>query len=468
MEKYFALKKNGTSIKQEFVAAFVTFCSMVYILIVNANMYTNPFGNGENVLGLPFGAIYIGTALSAVVGCMLLGFIAKLPIAMASGMGLNAFFIYTACIALGFSYENALLIIFAEGLIFLVLTLTGGLKKIYEAIPNSIRLSISVGIGLFIALLGLMNSGIIISNKATGLALNSFNILNVPLQQSLPAYITIFSLFVIAVLIKKNIKGAILWGILTGVFLYYSVLWFFPGSHHEINIETLNPMISLKEFFEYSFAKVFTSGLDFSNYIAKHGFTNFLLTIVTTTISFCLINIFDNIGTLQATCEYGNLLKNKDIPEINKAMTASSIATVAGATMGISTVTSYVESATGIAEGGKTGLTAIFVGIFFFIAIFFSPIAQLVPGCATSAALIYIGVLMMSSVRNVDWQNIEHALPAFLTICMMPYTCNISNGIAFGLLSYVIINLFIGKVKEIKPTTWVIVILFLTMLLLSH
>ena len=181
-----------------------------------------------------------------------------------------------------------------------------------------------------------------------------------------------------------------------------------------------------------------------------------------------MINIFDNIGTLQATCEYGNLLKNKDIPEINKAMTASSIAAVAGATMGISTVTSYVESATGIAEGGKTGLTAIFVGIFFFIAIFFSPIAQLVPGCATSAALIYIGVLMMSSVRNVDWQNIEHALPAFLTICMMPYTCNISNGIAFGLLSYVIINLFIGKVKEIKPTTWVIVILFLTMLLLSH
>ena len=454
MEKYFELKKNGTSIKQEFVAAFVTFCSMVYILIVNANMYTNPFGNGENVLGLPFGAIYIGTALSAVVGCMLLGFIAKLPIAMASGMGLNAFFIYTTCIALGFSYENALLIILAEGLIFLILTLTGGLKKIYESIPDSIRLSISVGI--------------IMSNKATGLALNSFNILNVPFLQSLPAYITIFSLFVIAVLIKKNIKGAILWGMLTGVFLYYSVLWFFPGSHHEINIETLNPIISLKEFFEYSFAKVFTSGLDFSDYIAKHGFTNFILTVVTTTISFCLINIFDNIGTLQATCEYGNLLKNRDIPEINKAMTASSIATVAGATMGISTVTSYVESATGIAEGGKTGLTAIFVGIFFFIAIFFSPVAQLVPGCATSAALIYIGVLMMSSVKNVDWQNIEQALPAFLTICMMPYTCNISNGIAFGLLSYVIINLFIGKVKEIKPTTWVIVVLFLTMLLLSH
>lgn len=468
MEKYFELKKNETSIKQEFIAAFVTFCSMVYILIVNANMYTNPFGNGENILGLPFGAIYTGTALSAVVGCFLLGFIAKLPVALASGMGLNAFFIYTVCIALGFSYKNALLIILAEGIIFLILTLTGGIKKLYEAIPDGIRFSICAGIGLFIAFLGLLNSGIIISDKATGLALNSFNLLNTPLQQIFPAFITIFSLFIIAVLDKKKVKGAVLWGILFGVFVYYFVSWLIPNLHKEINIETLNPIVSLKEFFDYSFAKVFTSGLDFSNYIANHGMANFILTITTTTISFCLVNIFDNIGTLQATCEYGNLLENNDIPNINKAMTASSFATIAGASMGISTVTSYIESATGIAEGGKTGLTAIFVGMFFFIAVFFSPVAQFVPGCATSAALIYIGVLMMSSVKNIDWHNIENSLPAFLTICMMPYTCNISNGIAFGLLAYVIINVFTGKIKEIKFTAWVIVLLFLTMLLLSH
>lgn len=468
MDKYFKLKENGTSVKQEFIAAVVIFCSMVYILIVNANMYTDPFGNGENVLGLPFGAIYIGTALSAVIGCLLMGLIAKLPVALASGMGLNAFFIYTVCITLGFSYENALMIILIEGLLFLILTLTGGIKKIYEAIPDSIRYAIPAGIGLFIALLGFQNSGIIVSNKATGLALNSFNILNVPPEQIFPTFITLFSLFITVILVKKDVKGSVLWGILFGVALYYLIGWFIPSLHNKINIETLNPIISLKDYFNYSFGKVFVSGLDFNNYISKFGFSNFLLTIITTTISFCLINVFDNIGSLQAACEHGKLLKDNEIPNINKAMMASSVAAAAGAAMGISTVTSYVESVTGIAEGGKTGLTAIFVGLLFFIATFFSPLAQLVPACATSAALIYVGILMMSSVKNIDWKNIENTLPAFLTICMMPYTCNISNGIAFGLLSYVVINMFSGKIKDIKITTWVIVILFLAMLLLSH
>lgn len=468
MDKYFKLKENKTSIKQEFIAALIIFCSMVYILIVNANMYTNPFTNGENPLNLPFGAIYISTALSAVAACFLMGFVAKLPVALASGMGLNAFFVYTVCISLGFSYENALFLIFCEGLIFLILTLTGGIKKIYDAIPDSIRFSIPAGIGLFIALLGFQNSGIIISSKATGLALNSFNLLNAPINHILPAFITMFSLFVIAVLIKKNVRGSVLWGILSGVFLYYLVACFIPDLRSEININAFNPVISLKEFFDYSFIKVFTSGLDFSNYIAKFGFANFLLATVTTTISFCLVDIFDNIGSLQAACEHGKLLENNDIPNLNKAMAVSSLSAIIGATMGVSTVTSYIESSTGIAEGGRTGLTAIFVGLFFFIAAFFSPLAQLIPACATSAALIYVGVLMMSSVKNLDWHNIENTLPAFLTICMMPYTCNISNGIAFGLLSYVVINAFSGKIKEIKLATWIIVILFSAMLLLSR
>ena len=468
MGKYFELKKHKTSIKQEFLAALVTFCSMVYILIVNANMYTNPFGNGENVLGLPFGAIYIGTAFSAVAGCLLMGLIAKLPVALASGMGLNAFFIYTVCIALGFSYENALFIIFIEGLIFLILTLTGGIKKIYEAIPDSIRYSIPAGIGLFIALLGFKNSGIIVPNQATGLSLNSFNLLHTPLAQIFSALVTIFSLFVIAVLVKKNIKGAVLWGILSGVILYYLPAVFVTDIHSEIKIDSFNPIVSLKGFFDYACGKVFTQGFDFSDYIAKHGVTGFLLTFITTTISFCLVNIFDNIGSLQAACEHGKLLKNNNIPNLDKAMTASSLATIAGSTMGVSTVTSYIESITGIAEGGRTGLTAVFVGAFFFVAAFLSPIAQFVPGCATSAALIYIGVLMMSSIKKIDWNNIVNTLPAFLTICMMPYTCNISNGIAFGLLAYVIINAFVGKIREIKLATWIIVILFLAMLLLSR
>ena len=227
-------------------------------------------------------------------------------------------------------------------------------------------------------------------------------------------------------------------------------------------------MVSSKEFLHYSFGKVFVSGLDFSDYISKHGVANFILTIITTAISFFLVNIFDNFGSIQAACEHGGLLKDNNIPNLNKAMTASSIATMAGATMGVSTVTSYVESATGIVEGGRTGLTTIFIGLFFFAAAFLSPVAQCIPPCATSAALIYVGVLMMSSVKNIDWSDIENTLPAFLTICMMPYTCNISNGIAFGLLAYTVINVCVGKFRKIKFATWVIVILFLTMLLLSH
>lgn len=468
MNDYFKLQKYKTSVKQEFIAALVTFCSMVYILIVNANMYTNPFGNGENVLGLPFGAIYIGTALSAVVGCFLMGFIAKLPLALASGMGLNAFFVYTVCISFGFAYEVALLTIFNEGLIFLILTKTGCIKKIYDAIPNSIRYSIPAGIGLFIALLGFQNSGIIVSSPATGLALNSFNLLSTSWQKTFPAFITLFCLFVIAILTKKNVKGSVLWGMLSGVFLYYLIIWLCPSPHHEIKFETLNPLVSLKEFYDYSFGKVFSSGFDFSDYIVKFGLARFLLIFITTTISFCLVDIFDNIGSLHAACDHGNLLKNNSIPNLEKAMEASSLSAIAGSAMGISTVTTYIESSTGIAEGGRTGLTAIFVGVLFFIAAFLSPVAQLVPGCATSSALIYVGVLMMSSVRHINWHDIEDTLPAFLTICMMPYTCNISNGIAFGLLAYAVIKAFTGKVKEIKFFAWIIIILFLATLLLSH
>ena len=397
-----------------------------------------------------------------------MGLIARLPVALASGMGFNAFFVYTVCISLGFSYPNALFIIFMEGIIFLILTLTGGIKRIYAGIPDSVRYSIPAGIGLFIALLGLQNSGIIVSSQETGLALNSFNLLHTPVEQIFPAFITIFSLVVIAVLVKKNIKGSIFLGIVFGVILYYLVILIVPGFNHKVEIQTFNPIVSLKEFFTYSFCKVFSSGLDFSNYIEKYGLFNFILTMVTTTILFCLVNIFDNIGSLQAACEHGKLLKNNEIPNINRAMTASSCSTIAGAIMGVSTVTTYIESVTGIAEGGKTGLTAVFVAMFFFIATFLSPLAQLVPGCATAAALIYIGVLMISSVKNIDWHNIENSLPAFLTICMMPYTCNISNGIAFGLLSHVMLKTFSGRIKEVKLSVWFIVILFLITLLLSH
>ena len=221
IENIFQIKKNNTNIKTEFVAGLVSFCAMMYILIVNANMYTNPLGNGENVIGISYGAVYVGTAISATIGCFLMGLIANLPIGLASGMGLNAFFIYTVCISFGFSYENALVIIFIEGLVFLFLALTGLLNKIYSAIPNCIKSSISVGIGLFLALLGLQNAGIIVPDAATGITLNSFNILTVPIQNMVPPFVTLATLFFIAIMAKKNVKGVLLWGMLIGVILYY-------------------------------------------------------------------------------------------------------------------------------------------------------------------------------------------------------------------------------------------------------
>jgi len=298
--------------------------------------------------------------------------------------------------------------------------------------------------------------------------LNSFNLLHVSFTDIMPALVGLITLFTIVIMTQKNIKGAILWGILTGVAGYYLIGLWIPGFYNNINIETLNPVISFKEFFSQSFCKVFINGFDFSQYIAKNGIASWVITLTTTSISFCLVNIFDNIGSLYAACEHGKLLQNNQIPNINKAMLANSISATTGSVLGISTVTTYVESTTGIMEGGRTGLTAISTGMFFLIAMFFSPLAQFVPSCATAAALVYVGILMMSSVKNIDWSNIESSVPAFLTICIMPYSCNISNGIAFGILSYVVINTFTGKFKEIQITTWIIAFLFAVMLLLSH
>ena len=469
LEKIFRLKEHNTSIKTELVAGLITFCAMIYILIVNANMYTNPLANGENLIGISYGAVYVGTALTAVIGCFLMGIIANLPIGLASGMGLNAFFIYTVCISFGFSYENALVTILIEGLIFLFLSLTGGLNKIYDAIPTCVRGAISGGIGLFLALLGLQNAGIIIPNVATGLSLNSFNLLTTPIQNVIPPFVALITLFLIAIMTKKNVKGSILWGILSGVTLYYLFGIFIPEMRASLNISTLNPLIAFKDFYNEAFCAVFHRGFDFSNYIAKHGLSNFILILSTTSISFCLVNIFDNIGSLHATCEHGNLLdENGKIKNVKKAMVANSLSATLGSVMGISTVTSFVESTTGIIEGGRTGLTAIFTGVFFLLAMFLSPLAQFVPSCVTAAALVFVGVLMMSSAKNIDWDSVENSIPAFLTICMMPFSYNISNGIAFGLFAYVVINTFSGKFKEIKPITWIIVFLFLTMLLFSH
>lgn len=469
MEKFFKLKEHGTNVRTELMAGLTTFFAMVYILMVNANMFANPFGDGTPVLGVSYGAIYIATAISAIIGTVLIGLLANLPLAQASGMGLNAFFVYTCCVGFGLTYANALVLVLADGLIFIVLTVTGLRKKIFTAIPDAVRKSIPAGIGLFIAFLGLQNAKIVIPSSSTGVTLGSFNLLSVTWGDVMPMLVTIAAVIAIAVMSKKNVRGAVLWGILGGAVLYYILGVTVPGFYSSLGFSMTSPFAAFGEFGSQAFLKVFTEGFDFSAYTAAHGSANLILTILTTALAFCMVDMFDTIGTLYGACARGNMLTAEgEVPNMDKAMLADAVATTTGAICGTSTVTTFVESSAGVAEGGRTGLSSIFTAIFFFIAMFLSPVAQLIPGCATAAALIYVGVLMMACVKDIDWHTADVAVPAFLTMAMMPFSYNISYGIAFGLISYVAIKLFTGKVKEIKVGTWVIMILFLLMLFLTH
>lgn len=470
MKKLFKLNENGTTVRTEIMAGITTFFAMVYILMVNANMFANPFGDGTNILGVSYGAIYIATAISAVVGTLLIGLLSNLPLAQASGMGLNAFFVYTVCVGFGMTYANALFLVLIDGIVFILLTVTGLRKKIFNAIPKAVRAAIPAGIGLFIAFLGLQNAKIVIPSTSTGVTLGSFNLLvDGSWASIMPMVVTIVSVLAIAIMSKKNVKGAVLIGILGGTGLYYLLGLTVPDFYANFAIDLGSPFKAFEEFGTQAFGKVFTEGWNFSAFAEAHGTTNLIITIVTTSLAFCMVDMFDTIGTLYGACARGNMLtEDGEIPNMNKAMLADAVATTAGAVCGTSTVTTFVESSAGVAEGGRTGLSSVVTAILFLAAMFLSPIAQLIPSCATAAALIYVGVLMISCVKEIDWHSAEIAVPAFLTLAMMPFSYNISYGIAFGLISYLVINLFTGKVKEIKVGTWVITLLFIAMLLLTH
>ena len=470
MKKLFKLNENGTTVRTEIMAGITTFFAMVYILMVNANMFANPFGDGTNILGVSYGAIYIATAISAVVGTLLIGLLSNLPLAQASGMGLNAFFVYTVCVGFGMTYANALFLVLIDGIVFILLTVTGLRKKIFNAIPKAVRAAIPAGIGLFIAFLGLQNAKIVIPSTSTGVTLGSFNLLvDGSWASIMPMVVTIVSVLAIAIMSKKNVKGAVLIGILGGTGLYYLLGLTVPDFYANFAIDLGSPFKAFEEFGTQAFGKVFTEGWNFSAFAEAHGTTNLIITIVTTSLAFCMVDMFDTIGTLYGACARGNMLtEDGEIPNMNKAMLADAVATTAGAVCGTSTVTTFVESSAGVAEGGRTGLSSVVTAVLFLAAMFLSPIAQLIPSCATAAALIYVGVLMISCVKEIDWHSAEIAVPAFLTLAMMPFSYNISYGIAFGLISYLVINLFTGKVKEIKVGTWVITLLFIAMLLLTH
>lgn len=469
MDKFFKLSERKTSVRTEFVAGMTTFFSMVYILMVNANMFSNPFDDGSNPLGVSYGAIYIATAISAIVGTIVAGLIANLPLAQASGMGLNAFFVYTVCIGFGLSYANALVLILGEGLFFIILTATGLRKKIFESLPNAVRVAIPSGIGLFIALLGLQNAKIVVHNSSTCVDLASFNVLTQSWGDIMPMIVTLCTFLAIVIMSHKNIRGAVLIGILGGMGLYYLLGLTVDGFYTDFQVNFVSPLEAFGEFKEQSFLAVIKDGFDFSAYKAEHGSANLVLTIATTALAFCMVDMFDTLGTLYAACERADLLdKNGDPINMNQGMLSDAIATTIGSLCGTSTVTTFSEVNAGVAAGGRTGLTSVFCGIFFFIAMFFSPIAQLIPGCATAAALIYVGILMMGSIKNVDWSDFKICVPAFLTLAIMPFTYNISYGIAFGLISYIVISIFCGDIKKIKASSWIIAALFIAMLLLTH
>lgn len=463
MEKFFKVKEHGSTVKTEVMAGITTFMAMAYILMVNANMFT--------ATGVSYGAIYIATAISAVIGTLLIGLLANLPLAQASGMGLNAFFVYTVCLGLGLSYANTLVLVLLDGIVFIILTMTGLRKVIFDAIPDAVKKAIPAGIGLFIAFLGLQNAGIVVNDSSTCVNLVSLNLLGSATWASvMPILVTVFGILAIAILSKRNVKGSVLWGILGSAVVYYA-LGFTVDGFYDGFVEglTFNPFSAFKAFGTESLFKVFTEGFDFSAYIAANGTANLVLVIATSALAFCLVDMFDTMGTLYGACARGNLLdENGDVPNMNKAMLADAIATTTGAMCGTSTVTTFVESSSGVAEGGRTGLSAIVTACMFFIAMFLSPVAQLIPSCATATALVYVGILMINCVRDIEWTDVEVAVPSFLTLAMMPFTYNISYGIAFGLISYIVIKLGLGKVKEIKVGTWVIAILFAIMFFVTH
>lgn len=464
MENFFGLQERNTTIRTELLAGITTFMAMAYILFVNAGMFAT-------LPEVSYEGMYIATAISACIGSLLIGLIANLPLAQASGMGLNAYFVYSVCLGLGFTYSNALVMVLFDGIVFVILTATGLRKLLFNAIPKAVKNSISAGIGLFIAYIGLQSAGIIVPDASTASTMSSFNIFTGAANWStiMPMLVTLITVLVIAALVSFQKRGAVLIGILVGSVLYYLGGCTIPGFYEGFSLGNVSAGSAFSAFSKESLFAVFRSGFDFNPYISAHGEANFILTLVTTMIAFCIVDMFDTMGTLYGACSRGGLMtEDGEVMALDKAMLSDALATCVGAACGTSTVTTFVESSAGVAEGGRTGLAALTTAGLFFIAMFFAPVASLVPGAATAAALIYVGALMLMTLRNIDWDDVEVAIPAFLTVTVMAFSYSISNGIGIGVIAYTLIKMFTGKIKEISGATWIIDILFLAMFLLSH
>ena len=426
MEKFFKIKEKGSTVSREVVGGITTLLAMSYILAVNPGML-------GSIAGMNFGGVFTATAVSAAVATLIMAFLANMPVALASGMGLNAFFTYTVCGQMGCSPWFALTAVLLEGVLFILLSFFGVREAIINSIPGTMKKAVAVGIGLFIALIGLNNAGIVTSANGTIIGFNAIDLSHAT------ALVAIIGLVITVVLYILKVPGAILIGIAatTVIGIPFGVTTV-PDNFKPVSVPSA-PFL-----FKFEWAGVLS--LKFFGV-----FFTFLFT-----------DIFDTIGTLMGVAEQGNLVDEKgNIPNVKGALLADAVGTVAGACLGTSTVTSFVESSSGVAAGARTGLASVVTAFFFLLALFFTPLFALVPSCATAPALIFVGFLMMQSVSKINFADITDGIPAFITIMVMPFGYSISKGIAFGMIAYVIAKIAGKKTKEIPVVTWILAVVFI-------
>lgn len=423
LNKLFGFDSKKHNIRTEIVAGITTFLTMSYILAVNPSM----FGLLE---GMPAGAVFTTTALAAIIGTLAMAFLAKLPFGLAPGMGLNAFFVFTVCMGMGYSWQFALTAVFIEGILFIIMTITNIREAIVNAIPKNLRYAIGGGIGLFIAFIGMQNAGIIVNDDATLIALGDIT--------SGTALLALIGLVITGVLYALNVKGAMLIGILVTTVIGIPM-----------GITEFKGIVSTPESISPIFCK-----------FEWHNIFNLDMLVIVFT--FLFIDLFDTVGTLVGVSTKAKMVdENGRIPNLKQAFMADAIATTAGAMLGTSTTTTYVESAAGVAQGGRTGLTAFSIACCFAIALFFSPLFLSVPGAATAPVLILVGMLMMEPVRNIDFDDATEAIPSFIALIMMPLAYSISAGIMLGMIAYVVVNMCCGKFKKLTPAMYILAVLFI-------
>ena len=425
LQKTFGLNPAKHSVRTEIIAGITTFLTMAYILAVNPSIFS-----ALESQGMPTNAVFTATALAAIVGCLVMSIYAKKPFGLAPGMGLNAFFVYTVCLAMGHPWQMALTAIFLEGILFILLTVTNVRKLIVDAIPVTMKRAIGAGIGLYIAFIGLKSAGIIVNSEATSVALGSF---------SEPAVIlSIIGFLITSVLVILNVKGGMLLGIIA------TTLIGIPMGVTNFNGVMSTPPSIAPIFCQFEWSQILSWDM------------------VAIVFTFLFIDMFDTIGTVVGvSVKSGMVDKDGNVDGINKVLMADAVATVAGAVFGTSTTTTYIESASGVSEGGRTGLTSFTIAVCFAIALMFSPLFLAIPGAATGPVLFIVGVMMASPVRDIDWSDYSEAIPAFVTMLLMPLAYSISDGIMLGMITYTVLNALAGKLKKVSVMMWVLAVLFI-------